>query len=65
MERNKAYCLIDKKNISKNDIHNLVDEIYDDFESRDCENCKLQYDKLCPISDLNHPIKYCSEWETR
>ncbi len=43
----------------------LLDTQKSDFELRDCENCKLQYDKYCPIAETNHDFKYCSEWELK
>ena len=46
-------------------LETYINRLYDDFESRICENCKLQYDKDCPIAELNNPIKYCSEWESK
>ena len=67
MKREEALNLIN--DLQKKDCTKLVKDtinlIYNDFESRTCKNCKLEYDKLCPISDLNHPIKYCSEWKSK
>jgi len=62
-EAKKIYYPINGVNLSNK--KDLVDKIYDDFESRICKNCKLQYDKYCPIAETNHAFKYCSEWEKK
>ncbi len=63
MNRDEAIKLMDS-NVTKyiNDIFvngatcNVINEIYDDFESRTCSNCEFQRRVECPLENLFYPI---------
>jgi hypothetical protein len=47
---------------------NVINSIFDHFESRTCESCKLNTYLECPCWDYNNgkpSISYCSEWESK
>ncbi len=56
-------------------VQKLVDIIYDDLESRTCENCKLRHNtESCPmrfddsdygVEDNTEDNGYCSYWEAK
>lgn len=50
------------------DANSFIDEIYDDFESRTCENCKLDNDLDCPLLFIQHEKPSgvsCDKWEAK
>lgn len=74
-EKAKSICL---KHQSVNITNEVIDEIYDDFESRTCESCKYKYvvsydcvecrcsDSLLDYLDLDHtPDFCCNKWEKK
>ena len=71
MTREKAKIIINEKFIRSymfGDISNLIDNIYDGFESRICENCKWYKDidksyKVCKLYDIAHGKDFgCNEF---
>ena len=46
----------------ENDIYK---KIIVELAERTCDGCKLQYDKWCPVAELNHELKYCDKWEAK
>jgi len=62
---NQVIALFELGAISVSNINSLINKIYDDFELRTCDSCKLQYDKYCPVAETNHDFKHCSEWEQK
>ena len=45
---------------------NIIDEIYDYFESRTCESCKLYREVDCPVHSRDADDSfYCNKWEAK
>jgi len=63
----KTFLFFDRKEDAKV-VHEVIDKIFDDFESRTCESCKFHSDGFCTelVYDIsNLGFDSCNKWEAK
>ena len=70
MTREQAKERIPHLGCYNGDVFRVIEAIYDDFESRTCENCKWYINRGCGkiIENCIFPLPYnfgCNKWEKK